>query len=122
MPVDQKIAVRCVLVLTYAGFNQRSVRESGEALGEKRARFIAIASDSIVRIGIEVRAVSVERQLKPAILEIGNCVCAMFVRNVRPHGHVRWSEARVAGWRAKEINLLTRGATMSTEEFRENFR
>ena len=106
--VDQKIAVRGVLVLADARLDERRVRERRDSLGQKAAHLFERlrGRHALRRVGVELRAVAVERDLDAAAFQIGQAV--NFRAPVDPRGQRGGPEARVARRRAEEVDLLPR--------------
>src|SRR5215468_5470345 len=76
MTVDQEVAVRSVLVLAHARFQQWRFGESGKTAREERphARHALRDDETIAAVGIEGLAVAVGSDLEAAALQIRNAV------------------------------------------------
>src|SRR5580658_4230518 len=79
MPIDQKIAVRGVLILTDARFDQRGSGEIGKSLAQDGSGFTQRCLRDFTRAGfrIERRSVRVESDLETASIKRGNRINAL---------------------------------------------
>src|SRR5882672_1614293 len=96
MAVDQEIAVRRVLVLADARFDERSAGQRRKSPGHKsarrRKRFFSHAA--LGRIRVNRFAMTIERELEAAIFQIWHAIG--FSAEIEPCRHQRRSEADVA--------------------------
>src|SRR5438270_1351789 len=108
--VDQEIAVRAVLVLADPRLGQWSAPEEREATVAKgdNLRERGFGRTAALRIGVDLNAMRVVRELDPAALEIGEAVEDVAAIKVCPAGHRSGQEAAVAGRRSEEEDFLAR--------------
>src|SRR5262249_42930774 len=122
MSIDEEVAVRSVLVLTHARLDQRRVLERGKAprdVATDRAQSFR-AHSATAPLGIERRAVIVERDLHAAVLNVRGAV--HFVVVVKPTRHMRRRKHLRTRRRAKEEHFLPRGKDAIAEHMWKEFR
>src|ERR1700758_4781599 len=106
MPVHQEIAVRRVLLLAAASLDERRSRQcrkpSREVLARDRQSFLRRAAFAV--IWVERWPMPVASNLKSARFQVRHSV--HLVRQAKPGWHGRRRKSCIAGWRAKEEDLL----------------
>src|SRR5262247_1381330 len=116
MPIYKEVAVRSVLVLAHAGFEQRWILQLRQPASHICAHLLQtlFAYSAIARLGIEGIAVSVAGDLDAAILDIRQPVHLVFM--VQPNRHRRRPElTRTSRWSEVE-HLLAGGKDPGTQE------
>ena len=103
--------------MTDAGFEERSVFQSGKPARDELARLFKPfgGHDALSRVGIERRTVPVASGLEPPALEVGNAV--ELLAAVEPAGQVRRSKALVSGRHTEEKDLLASRKNAVAQEF-----
>src|SRR6266849_9707200 len=120
MPVYDEVVVRRVLVLAYAGFDQRRVFHSREAISKILSCFSQslIVDQSLSRGRIELGPARVVRQLEAAVQVPGNSVHEA-ITVVRPHRQITFVVAVIACGSAEEKHILLSRNKMGTHQFRK---
>src|SRR5262245_4090151 len=121
MAIDQKIAVRGVLVLADARLDERRVFQMRKAAGEVLTHWRQPLGRHLPLAGlrIECRTVTVERDLEPAGLQIRDAVD--LTAEVDPDGQQRRRESPVARRSAKKEYFLARRMNAVSEHVGKHF-
>src|ERR1041385_6308241 len=87
MPIDQKIAVRRVLVLANAALHHRRIGQARHALSQILARGLQSTNGKhpLTTIGIELLSMRIDRELEPTPVEIRHCIDQVVEIDPRRH-------------------------------------
>src|SRR5205807_10305598 len=122
MAIDQKVAVRSVFVLTDAAFDDRCVLHSRQSQSKQASHFCQslCGRNSIAVVSIERRAMSIDRDLDAASIDVGQAVSFRF--EIDPGWHRRRSKSIVANGTFKIENFLTRWMNAPRQQIGKHLR
>src|SRR5579872_2948545 len=120
MTIDDEVTVRRLLILAYAGLDERSIFQAGKAEGDIFADVFQRCGidDAFAVGGIEVRAPGVVGDFESTAVAAGDAVTE-FSSVVGPDWGVGIVKSGIARWSAEEEDILLGGTNEVANRARE---
>src|SRR5580704_369349 len=121
MPVDQKIAVRCIFVLADARLDHWRIPHGRKTAGHIFLNYFRFCRcrQARLRVGIDALAVMIERNFQPAAFNVRHPVILILLK--KPRRQSRRSKSLISWGHAEEENFLPARKNSVPKNFGENF-